>query len=237
MTTIAMFPQDAHICKPVHVGHEFVCGQCGKVDIELSIELQRKLTNEDERASTLDQNYPVNRLLNTDRYYNDNSKGDIFEELGNPGAKDYLTKRVKRSVLLDGYTVMYTSTRRGEFRWNGKWRADYAMDKWVNDVSQLVMQTCQEAGIDLETASIIKGGIVKAYSKIILGPMIPLISALSFKAASIASINKETRENIERSIPILLEQLNQEFDKVINTEVDEELESLLDQAKEIKVIA
>lgn len=236
MKKISVFTE-GHICKPVLHGSEYVCGICGFVDQELTLDLQRKLTNEDERASTLDQNYPVSRLINNDRYYNDNSRGDIFEELGNPGAKDYMNKRVKRSVLLDGYQVMYTSSRRGEFRWNGKWRADYAMDKWVNDVSKIVIETCEQAGIDLETVSVIKGEIVKGYSKIILGPMIPLICALAFKAASIASMSKETRENIERSIPILLEQLNQEFDRMINAEVDEELESLLDQAKEIKVIA
>ncbi|MGI0013962.1 MAG: hypothetical protein ACREBU_11055, partial [Nitrososphaera sp.] len=163
MSRLEGVDMEEHVCRFLLHDGEAVCGRCGIVSDERTAEYLTELTVEQQMQANSEDHYVANSGLLTEHgthhsYVSKSNKGLCFL-LGDLKARDFARKRVKTTMLKDGYGTGLYVERNGYFEFKDgkpKFKVDYARDKWVIEMKQLLHQLSAE--LDLEIHERVQAG-------------------------------------------------------------------------------
>ncbi|MGI0013474.1 MAG: hypothetical protein ACREBU_08560, partial [Nitrososphaera sp.] len=175
----------------------------GMVSAEKTSEYHAEVTVEQQRRAGAKDHYVANSGLLTEHgshhsYVSKSNKGLCFL-LGDMKQRDFARKRVKTTMLKDGYGTGLYMERNGHFEYRDgkpKFKVDYARDKWVIEMKQLLHQLSAE--LDLEIHERIQAGkeLRHLQGAVILGVMTDLLPLMCV-CHSMASRNPNDKKRLE----------------------------------------
>lgn len=198
------------------IEEEIVCQSCGSINIEESELAKELLVNNEDIVKASDNRYIANIALfnelgSSNSYISPSNKGTCFE-LGNVRARDYTGKRVRSTVLKDGYaTGMYMdrNVRLVENKATGKSKAihDYSLDKWLREGKMLIFQMISERGLEQHQAIAANKELKRLYSNIVVGILPELLAEIAYCNATVHEPNKKFTAYAEDRINELKDKL------------------------------